>query len=51
MSSDALIQISDVKHTFHTNAGPLPVLDGLDVEIEKGGFTAVSALRAAASRP
>ena len=41
MSSDALIQISDVKHTFHTNAGPLPVLDGLDVEIEKGGFTAV----------
>ena len=41
MSSDALIRISDVKHTFQTAAGPLPVLDGLNVEIEQGGFTAI----------
>ena len=41
MSPDALIRISDVKHTFQTAAGPLPVLDGLNVEIEQGGFTAI----------
>lgn len=41
MASDALIRISDVKHAFRTNTGPLPVLDGLNVEIQQGAFTAV----------
>ena len=40
MSSDALIQISDVKHTFHTNAGPLPVLDGWTLKSRRA-FVAV----------
>jgi len=41
MSSDALIQIKDVKHAYQTDAGPLPVLDGLNVEVPQGAFTAV----------
>ena len=41
MSSDALIQITAVKHAYLTNSGPLPVLDGLNVSVEQGAFTAV----------
>lgn len=36
-----LIQLTSVSHTFNTATGPLPVLDGLTLSIEKGGFTAV----------
>jgi NitT/TauT family transport system ATP-binding protein len=38
---DKLIDIRDVRHTFTTRTGPLPVLDGLDVSVDEGGFTAV----------
>lgn len=41
MSSKALIEIKNVKHAYQTDAGPLPVLDGLNVEVAKGDFTAV----------
>ena len=37
----ALISIKSVSHTFHTETGPLPVLDSLDLSISKGQFTAV----------
>ena len=30
-----------MRHTFTTRTGPLPVLDGLDVSVDEGGFTAV----------
>ncbi len=36
-----LIEIKGVRHAFNTAAGPLPVLDGLDLAVEEGGFTAV----------
>ncbi len=41
MSSDAHIRISGVKHAYKTDAGPLPVLDGLDLEMSQGAFCAV----------
>ena len=37
----SLIDIRGVSHTFNTEGGPLPVLDGLDLSIEEGHFTAV----------
>lgn len=37
----ALIEIKGVRHAYSTAAGPLPVLDGLEVSVEKGGFCAV----------
>ena len=37
----ALIDIKGVRHTFTTDSGPLPVLDGLDVSVQEGGFCAV----------
>ncbi|WP_411289496.1 ABC transporter ATP-binding protein [Rhodosalinus sp.] len=30
-----------MRHTFQTRTGPLPVLDGLEVSVDEGGFTAV----------
>lgn len=36
-----LIEIADVRHTFLTASGPLPVLDGLEVSVPEGGFVAV----------
>ncbi len=36
-----LINIKGVKHAYSTADGPLPVLDGLDVTVEEGGFCAV----------
>jgi NitT/TauT family transport system ATP-binding protein len=36
-----LIDIRGVRHTFRTRTGLLPVLDGLDVAVDEGGFTAV----------
>lgn len=39
--SDALIDIKDVHHAYSTEAGPLPVLNGLNVSVPEGGFVAV----------
>lgn len=36
-----LIEIRNVKHAYHTDAGPLPVLDGLEISVPEGGFVAV----------
>ncbi len=36
-----LIGLRDVRHTFHTANGPLPVLDGLELSVPEGGFAAV----------
>lgn len=36
-----LIDIKDVRHAYTTQSGPLPVLDGLNVSVPEGGFTAV----------
>jgi NitT/TauT family transport system ATP-binding protein len=37
----ALIRIEGVRHAYATASGPLPVLDGLDLSLEEGGFAAV----------
>lgn len=39
--SDDLIAIKGVRHAYQTDAGPLPVLDGLSIAVPEGGFTAV----------
>ena len=36
-----LIEIEGVVHAYATQAGPLPVLDGLEISVPEGGFTAV----------
>ncbi len=36
-----LIEIKHVRHAYQTKAGPLPVLDGLDLAVPEGGFVAV----------
>ena len=38
---DALIDIRDVKLTYETKGGRLPVLDGVDMQVPEGGFVAV----------
>ena len=38
---DALIDIKGVTHAYTTDAGPLPVLDDLNVRVPEGGFVAV----------
>ncbi len=38
---DALIDIKGVTHAYTTDAGPLPVLDDLNVSVPEGGFAAV----------
>jgi len=38
---DCMIDIRAVRHAYRTDAGPLPVLDGLDVSVPEGGFVAV----------
>ena len=40
-ANSALISIRNVSHAFKTDSGPLHVLDGLDVSITEGQFTAV----------
>ncbi len=40
-SESPLIQLKSVSHTFSTATGPLPVLDGLEISIAEGQFTAV----------
>ena len=40
-AESALIRLKSVSHTFNTATGPLPVLDGLELSISKGQFTAV----------
>ena len=37
----SLIEISNVRHAYATQSGPLPVLDGLDLSVSEGGFVAV----------
>ena len=39
--AEPLIDIRNVRHAYRTASGPLPVLDGLDVRVPEGGFTAV----------
>lgn len=39
--TEALIDIKDVHLAYETDTGPLPVLDGLNVSVPKGGFVAV----------
>lgn len=39
--TDPLIHIEGVRHVYTTASGPLPVLDGLEVSVPEGGFTAV----------
>ena len=41
MSNQDQISITGVTHAYKTEAGPLPVLDNLNVQIKKGTFTAV----------
>jgi NitT/TauT family transport system ATP-binding protein len=36
-----LIDIRGVRHAYATKAGPLPVLDGLEIAVPEGGFCAV----------
>ena len=36
-----LIDIRDVHHAYTTASGPLPVLAGLELSVQEGGFTAV----------
>lgn len=36
-----MIKIEGVKHAYKTKAGPLPVLDGLELSVDEGGFAAV----------
>ncbi|MBE9640410.1 ABC transporter ATP-binding protein [Salipiger mangrovisoli] len=36
-----LIEIKGVRHAYKTAKGPLPVLDGLELSVPEGGFTAV----------
>ena len=36
-----LIDIKDVHHAYRTDAGPLPVLNGLNISVPEGGFVAV----------
>ena len=38
---DALIDIRDVKLTYETEGGRLPVLDGVEMQVPEGGFVAV----------
>ncbi|ETA51413.1 ABC transporter ATP-binding protein [Ponticoccus alexandrii] len=37
----SMIHIAGVRHAYKTPSGPLPVLDGLDVSVNEGGFVAV----------
>ncbi len=36
-----MIKIEGVRHAYKTPSGPLPVLDGLELSLEEGGFVAV----------
>ncbi|MXQ08463.1 ATP-binding cassette domain-containing protein [Alphaproteobacteria bacterium GH1-50] len=38
---EALIDIKGVTHAYATEAGPLPVLDNLNISVPEGGFVAV----------
>jgi len=40
-AESALIRLKSVSHTFSTATGPLPVLNGLELSISEGQFTAV----------
>ncbi len=36
-----MIKIEGVRHAYKTKSGPLPVLDGLELSVDEGGFVAV----------
>lgn len=36
-----MIKIEGVRHAYKTPSGPLPVLDGLELDLDEGGFVAV----------
>lgn len=36
-----MIKIEGVRHAYKTAKGPLPVLNGLEVSVNEGGFVAV----------
>ena len=36
-----MIKIEGVRHAYKTASGPLPVLDGIDIDVAEGGFCAV----------
>ena len=36
-----MIKIEGVRHAYKTPSGPLPVLDGLELSVNEGGFVAV----------
>jgi NitT/TauT family transport system ATP-binding protein len=36
-----MIKIEGVRHAYKTPSGPLPVLDGLELSVDEGGFVAV----------
>ena len=36
-----MIKIEGVRHAYKTPKGPLPVLNGLEVSVDEGGFVAV----------
>ena len=38
---DALIDIRNVKLSYETEGGRLPVLDGVEMQVPEGGFVAV----------
>ena len=38
---EPLIQIRDLVKTYETPAGPLGVLEGIDLEVERGDFIAL----------
>lgn len=38
---NAMIEIRGVRHAYRTADGPLPVLDGLELSVDEGGFVAV----------
>ena len=41
MALENLIELKAVRHAYQTAAGPLPVLDGLEIAVPEGGFVAV----------
>ena len=49
--SQPLSDIKGVRHAYKTATGPLPVLDGLEVAVEEGGFAAVVGHRVAGNPP
>lgn len=39
--TDPFVRLSNLEKTYHTPAGPLPVLRGIDLEVEQGEFVVI----------